>query len=140
MALIILWQVFARYVLNTSPSWSEQLSLFLMVWTILLAAAAGVRENFHIRITALQDISSPRVQKILLISTHLITLLIGAMLFFSGMDIVGRTWNIDIPALPVSRGVALLPIPISGALMMLFSLEHVLAILNSKEVEQAWNW
>ncbi|MEE4213051.1 MAG: TRAP transporter small permease subunit, partial [Parvularcula sp.] len=55
ITLIILWQVFARYVLNASPSWSEQLALYILVWAVLLAAAAGVREGFHIRITAAQD-------------------------------------------------------------------------------------
>ena len=43
MTLIIGWQVFGRYVLNSSPSWSEQASLALMIWYVSLAAAAGVR-------------------------------------------------------------------------------------------------
>ena len=35
MTLIIGWQVFARYVLNAAPSWTEQASLLLMLWFIL---------------------------------------------------------------------------------------------------------
>ena len=31
MALIQAWQVFARYVLNDSPGWTEPLALLLMV-------------------------------------------------------------------------------------------------------------
>lgn len=36
MTLIVGWQVFARYILNDSPSWSEPLSLHLMSWFIML--------------------------------------------------------------------------------------------------------
>ena len=42
MTIIIGWQVFGRYVLNDTPSWSEPLSLQLMSWFILLGAAVGV--------------------------------------------------------------------------------------------------
>ena len=52
ITLIILYQVFMRYVLSASPAWSEQLALYVLVWTVLVAAAAGVREQFHIRIQA----------------------------------------------------------------------------------------
>lgn len=55
MTGIIGWQVFARYVLNAAPAWTEQAALFLMLWFILFAAAAGVREGFHIKISLLQD-------------------------------------------------------------------------------------
>ena len=47
MTLIISWQVFARYVLNASPPWAEQASLLLMIWYVLLAAAAGVILGEH---------------------------------------------------------------------------------------------
>ena len=55
MTLIAGWQVFGRYVLNSSPSWSEQAALTLMIWYVSLAAAAGVREGFHIRIAAVEN-------------------------------------------------------------------------------------
>ncbi|RYE62045.1 MAG: TRAP transporter small permease subunit, partial [Rhizobiaceae bacterium] len=42
MTLIVGWQVFSRYILNDSPSWSEPLSLYLMSWFIMLGAAVGV--------------------------------------------------------------------------------------------------
>jgi TRAP-type C4-dicarboxylate transport system permease small subunit len=48
MTLIIGWQVFARYVLNASPAWSESAALLLMLYYIMLAAAVGVYENFHL--------------------------------------------------------------------------------------------
>jgi TRAP-type C4-dicarboxylate transport system permease small subunit len=55
MTAIIGWQVFGRFVLGSSPAWAEQAALILMIWYVFFAAAAGVREGFHIRILALQS-------------------------------------------------------------------------------------
>ena len=48
MTAFVAWQVFGRYVLNHSPSWTEPGSVMLMSWFIFLGAAVGVRENYHL--------------------------------------------------------------------------------------------
>ncbi len=47
MTAFVAWQVFGRYVLNRSPSWTEPAAVMLMSWFIFLGAAVGVRENYH---------------------------------------------------------------------------------------------
>ena len=48
MTVMVAWQVFCRYVLNDSPSWTEPGAVMLMSWFIFLGAAVGVRENYHL--------------------------------------------------------------------------------------------
>jgi len=48
MTAFVAWQVFGRYVLNSSPSWTEPGAVMLMSWFIFLGAAVGVRENYHL--------------------------------------------------------------------------------------------
>jgi hypothetical protein len=48
MTGMVAWQVFCRYVLNDSPSWTEPGAVMLMSWFIFLGAAVGVRENYHL--------------------------------------------------------------------------------------------
>ncbi len=45
MTAIVAWQVFCRYVLNDSPSWTEPGAVILMSWFIFLGAAVGVRRT-----------------------------------------------------------------------------------------------
>ncbi|WP_204271844.1 TRAP transporter small permease, partial [Escherichia coli] len=45
MTAMVAWQVFGRYVLNASPSWTEPAALLLMSWFILLGSAVGVRDG-----------------------------------------------------------------------------------------------
>ncbi|MEM8814388.1 MAG: TRAP transporter small permease [Pseudomonadota bacterium] len=139
MSATILWQVFARYVLNASPSWSEQLALYVLVWTVLLAAAAGVREQYHIRITALEQRLGEATGRRLRLAAHTITAAMGACLFTYGSELVLALWAYPIPTLGLPRGSAFACVPLAGALMIAFSLEHMLAILRRQSVRPAWN-
>lgn len=125
MTLIVGWQVFGRFVLNSSPSWSEQSALTLMIWYVALAAAAGVREGFHIRIAAAENAAGPRVRHVMRIVSDLIVAACGLAMLIWGGELVARTWTHDIPSLGVPRGLAYAGLPIAGALIVLFSLERV---------------
>lgn len=127
MTVIIGWQVFGRFVLNSSPSWSEQAALFLMVWYVPLAAASGVREGFHIRIAVLQAWLKPENRRRVRILSSLVVALCGLAMLAGGALLVGKTWSHTIPSLGIPRGLAYLGLPLSGALIALFSLEAILA-------------
>ena len=126
MTGIIGWQVFGRYVLNSSPSWSEQASLTLMIWYVSLAAAAGVKEGFHIRIVALEAAMPKRTQHYMRIASNLVVGACGAAMLIWGGELVMRTWEHVIPSLGLPRGLAYLALPIAGALMALFSIERII--------------
>lgn len=139
MSLIILWQVFARYVMNASPAWSEQLALYLLVWTVLLAAAAGVREQFHIRITAFERSASRPARRLLRLFAHGMTAVMGACVAVYGAELVYALWAYPIPTLGLPRGSAFACMPLAGALIVAFSVEHMLAIVRERTVRPAWD-
>lgn len=139
MTAIIAWQVFARYVLNASPAWGEQAALLLMIWYVMLAAAAGVREQFHIRITVLVEALPEAARRPAVILAHLVIAAFGAALVFWGIELTAATWEHVIPTLGLPRGVAYLPMPLAGLLTIGFSLEHVFAELRKVEVRRTWS-
>ena len=126
MTAVIGWQVFGRFVLNSSPSWAEQLALVLMIWFVFFAAAAGVREGFHIRILALESALSPRNQSRMRLAAHLVVGASGIAIAIWGGELVARTWGHVIPTLGLPRGFAYLPLPLSGVLMAFFTIELIL--------------
>jgi TRAP-type C4-dicarboxylate transport system permease small subunit len=139
MTLIIGWQVFARYVLNASPSWSEQATLLLMLYIVLLAAAVGVREGFHIRIEAFQEALPPRWKRAVRAICHVLVAGFGVAMAFGGAALVEATLSHVIPTLALSRAWAYLPMSISGVLIALFALEHLLTEAHGAEVAPLWN-
>lgn len=133
MTVVVAWQVFGRYALSSSPSWTEQTAQVLMIWFAFLAAAAGVREGFHIRIVALEEAVSPGVRRAMQMASGLVVAACGLAMLVLGGELVLRTWSHTIPSLGISRGLAYLGLPISGAFIVIFALEKAFA----PEAEQA---
>lgn len=139
MTAIIGWQVFARYVLDAAPAWTEQAALYLMLWFILFAAAAGVREGFHIRISVLQDALEGTARTALILVCHSIVLVFGAFMTWCGIELVLATWQHTIPTLGLPRGSAYLPMVGAGGLIVFFALEQALALTRHREVQPLWS-
>ena len=135
MTAIVGWQVFGRYVLNSTPSWSEEAALTLMIWFVSLAAAAGVRQGFHIRIVAVEDAVPAGVRKAMQLASNLVVAACGLAMLVWGGELVVLTWDHVIPSLGISRGLAYLGLPISGALMALYAVERALEVLNPKTLK-----
>lgn len=134
MTVIIGWQVFSRYILNDTPHWSERFCLLLMLYFILFAAAAGVRDGTHIGLVIFKESLPDIPRKIVQLVIHLIVLAFGLGMVWYGSDMVRSTWTHVIPTLGLPTGVSYLPFPLSGGLFVLFSLEHFFSILfNWKE-------
>lgn len=52
IAVVLGLQVFMRYVMQNSLSWSEELSRYLFVWLIYIGIAYGAKIMRHIKIDA----------------------------------------------------------------------------------------
>lgn len=139
MTLIIGWQVFARYVLNASPNWSEQAALLLMLYFLLFAAAVGVREGFHIRITLFEDSLVPARRRWLRLANHFLVGVFGFAMAAGGTELIGITASHSISGLGISRAFAFVPMAGAGCLILFFSIEHIFAEARGKTVEPLWS-
>lgn len=133
MTTIISYQVIARYFFNSSPAWSERLSLLLLGYLVFFGAAVGVHERFHIRIDAVRNAVPARLAKGFDITAHLAVAIAGIIMVIAGWQLTTVLWAFDIPSLGVPRGLALLPLPISGMLITLFSGAQLFETLRSNE-------
>jgi TRAP-type C4-dicarboxylate transport system permease small subunit len=106
MCAVEAWQVFARYVLNDSPSWTEPLALLFMSTTMMLGAAAGVRSNRHFGFFILVESVKPPLRRVLRAIALLIAAAIGLMLAVWGAQMLVDAWDYPIAGAPLPQGVA----------------------------------
>lgn len=137
MTAIISYQVVARYFFNASPAWSERLSLVLLGYLVFFGAAVGVHERFHIRIDALRNAVPPKFAKAFDVTANAAVVGAGIVMVIAGVQLTTTLWPFDIPSLGLPRGLALLPIPISGALIALFAGSQLVDDLRTKTDEVA---
>ena len=135
MTTIISYQVVARYFFNSSPAWSERLSLVLLAYLVFFGAAVGVHERFHIRIDALRNAVPENVGRAFDVAANFAVAMAGLVMVIAGLQLTTTLWAFDIPSLGLPRGLALLPLPIAGGLITLFSTAHLIGIFSSQTEE-----
>jgi TRAP-type transport system small permease protein len=54
MVLIGFFQVFSRFVLNQTPSWSEEIQIFGHIWLVFLAIPIAYRRGAHFTVEAIR--------------------------------------------------------------------------------------
>ena len=135
MTAVIGWQVFARYVLNASPAWTESTALLLMLYYVLIAAAVGVREGFHLGVRVLLDNLADTSRMVLMRLIDVLVGTFGLLMAINGVRLATFTIDHVIPTLGVSRSIAYWPFVICGVLIVVFSAERLLTNADkAKEV------
>jgi TRAP-type C4-dicarboxylate transport system permease small subunit len=125
VVLVQAWQVFARYVLNDSPSWTEPTALVLIGVTAMFGAAVGVRRETHFAFTTLADAAPPLVKGICRTAARLAMLVLGLGLAWYGAVLATNSWAVDMAGAPLSVGLRFVPIAIGGLLIAVFAGERI---------------
>lgn len=126
------WLVFGRYVLNTTPTWVEQLALLLVVWITFLGAAAGVRYHSHLAVDFIRE-AMPRPLRLTLTAFALLALcLFGAVMAWQGYVMFDRTARRVVPLLGVSEGWRSVPVILGGAMIFLFCLDDLIKLATRR--------
>jgi len=140
IVVVVLWQVFGRYVMNDTPTWAESLALVLVLYVTMLGAAVGVRDAGHIGLESLLGMALPLRHRIWVeILIHALVLSFGAVMVVHGWSLAMAVMPYNIPTLGLPEGLNHLPLVIAGILIVLFSVEHILALLAGRKVEPAWH-
>jgi TRAP-type C4-dicarboxylate transport system permease small subunit len=121
LSALICWQVFSRYVLNSSPFWIEEISTISLMWIGLLGAAACVWTESHMSLELVVSRLPETLRVWLRVATDIA---IGAFAFVlceRGIFLVQRTMSGTLSSLPIAVGITYLVLPIAGGLMVIFA-------------------
>jgi TRAP-type transport system small permease protein len=141
MAIVacVSFQVFGRYIMNDTPTWAEALALVLVIWVTMFGAAVGVRDAGHIGMESLLVLVPEKMRLKLEIVIHVLVGIFGALMAYNGTLLAMSVMDYKIPTLGLPEGINHVPVAIAGALILLFSIEHIVALVHGTEVEPAWH-
>ena len=126
MALVQAWQVFARYVLNDSPGWTEPLALLLMSFAVMFGAAVAVRRESHFAFQTLRDAMPGPQQWLMKSVSRLIAAAGGAGLMVLGGSLMIDDWPVVMAGAPLPAGLKFAGLCLGGSLILLFAIERLL--------------
>ncbi|MGQ7249659.1 TRAP transporter small permease [Halomonas sp. V046] len=90
MAGILAVQVFMRYVMGASLSWSEELARYLFIWLIYLGISYGARQMRHIKIDAGLKLFPRAARRWVVILGDVLFLAFALYVVWTSWEVIGR--------------------------------------------------
>jgi TRAP-type C4-dicarboxylate transport system permease small subunit len=126
ISLVVPWGVYTRYVLDSAASWPEPMAILLSIVLTFFGAAVCYRSGVHMRVTVARDLLPPLGRRVVDWIAEGLMAAISLFMIVWGARLVEATWNQSIAEFPFLRtGITYLPIPIGGAVTLLFIAERL---------------
>ena len=117
-------QIFSRFT-SIIPHyiWTEEMARFLFVWTVMLGAAVGVREQAHFDVDLWPDMS-PRLNAGVKLITSVAILGFALVFVWAGYEFTRFGWNRTSELADLPLWTIHIAWPVTGLLWFIFQGQH----------------
>jgi TRAP-type C4-dicarboxylate transport system permease small subunit len=122
LLLVVGAQIFARYVLNHSLFWSEELARYLFIYLVFLGAAIALRREGHIRVSFFVERLPARVRRVVAVAVDLLLLFFVGTVLVQSVRLAILVWTVPTAALLIPWTFVYLGILLGMAAMVLVML------------------
>lgn len=132
LLILLNWAVFARFVLNDSVSWGEELPAHVLAVLTFIGAAYLTRTNEHLGFDAVLRILPPRAMRVVTAMNLALMGAFGLLLAWYGgiaaASFAGRQLiSVDLPMLMFRAAM-----PVGGALIAAFCAVRLVGVLTGR--------
>lgn len=131
MAVMGILQVFFRYVIASSLTFSEELTIFMFIWSVALGSAIALRKGSHAAIELFVNWLPAKLKKAVLIFGILLSVAFFLLLIIKGIDLTQTVHKQLSPAMQIPMSYAYSAIPTGGLFMLIYSLEQLYKLLST---------
>jgi len=126
LVVVAFAQVVFRYALGNSLSWAEEVSRYLFVWIVFLAAAIAVDKGSHIAVDSLQGALGERARAVLQIALGVCIGVFLVVVTWKSLSLARLAMIERAPASGVPLGLVQMAMPIGMVLMLLYTARGIL--------------
>ena len=135
MVLMTTYQVIVRYVFSNPSALSETLTKYAFVWLILYSSAYVFGQRDHISINFVKDKQKESTKRFLNIFIELIVIIFACLVMvYGGIRVSSMNLLQFDSILNVPTGYIYSAIPLSGILIIIYSIYNILIELGKEEV------
>lgn len=134
LVIDVLWQVTSRYILSSPSSFTDELAGFLLIWVSLFGAAYVTGKKEHLAIDLLlQKLDEEKKIKLELFIHLMIFMFAFFVLLVGGIWLVYTRFTLSVKsaALQLPLGYVYIVLPVSGLIILYYSLDNSLKLLKS---------
>lgn len=131
--------VIMRYGFHEAPPFMEEVALLLSIAVAMFGASAGVRDAGHIGVDSLVGLLPEKLRFWVGVGAGSLTGLFALCMLVGSSMMVHETHEHTIPTLGISEAYRYVPPIIAGVLIIMFSIEHLIAMFKNEKVVSSWH-
>lgn len=133
MTVLVLYQVFTRYVLGSPAAFTEELVRYALIWVSFIAATYAFLQREHMALMLVADRLPVTARRRLRLAIDVLVLALAVLVLGVGGSMLAWDSRENISALlGISRGVVYLISPIAGAGIALAQVLNIIEDLRSR--------
>lgn len=130
MIVLVTWQVVARLTVGGNV-WTEVTARIVFIWQGLIGAAYVIGEKEDVAIDFLVKRFPPVfVKAVEIFAFSVMGVFAVWVMIYGGLRYIQSTWSDSVQLLPVSQGQVYLVLPITGVLIILYSVLHIIDVVH----------
>ena len=136
MTILVLIQVFSRYVLNSPVAFTEELVRYSLIWTGFIGAAYAFSTREHMSLTLVRDKFTGKAPTALLVAiAGLILLLASFVITIGGFKLAGSASREFSALLGIPRRLVYSIAPISGIFIIIAQIINIYEDITGEKVD-----
>jgi TRAP-type C4-dicarboxylate transport system permease small subunit len=124
--ILVCVQVFFRYALNSSVTWSEEAVGMILLWTVMLGSALATDSGAHLALTPLDGRVSKAGQMWIRRVAAMCSIVFCMILMYYGALLVHRTRFMSSSAADIPMAYVYTAMPAGALLITFFAVVHLL--------------
>lgn len=126
MTLLVLYQVFTRYILNSPAAFTEELVRYFLIWTGFIGAAYAFITREHMCLVLLRDKMNPASKRILMIFIDVLILIFAVFVItIGGFKLAMSAEKVFSALLGIPRSLVYAMAPISGLFIIVAQIINI---------------
>ena len=126
MTLLVLYQVFTRYILNSPAAFTEELVRYFLIWTSFIGAAYAFITREHMCLILIRNSLSPSGKRILMTLIDILILVFSIFVItIGGFKLALSAQKVFSALLGIPRSLVYSMAPISGLFIILAQIINI---------------
>ena len=126
MTLLVLYQVFTRYVLNSPAAFTEELVRYFLIWTGFIGAAYAFITRDHMCLVLVRDSLKPEKKRILMTFIDVLILVFAIFVItIGGFKLAMSAQKVFSALLGIPRSLVYAMAPVSGLFIIVAQIINI---------------
>ena len=135
MTILVLIQVFSRYVLNSPVAFTEELVRYSLIWTGFIGAAYAFSTREHMSLTLVRDKFTGKAHTALLVAIDGLILLLAIFITIGGFKLAVSASREFSALLGIPRSLVYSIAPISGIFIIIAQIINIYEDITGEKVD-----